>query len=127
MDKAAPAAGCFKHVERTDHIYHSTANGVGGATRDLEAGQVQHVGDSLVEDRPFDIGDDGYIPLNESDLRELVCGQQRRQPCRSGVDIQNMGTSAAIDEFSYDPAADKTFGSGDEKAMRGIIVMRVLR
>jgi hypothetical protein len=57
LDKVTPPPSRFKHVERADHIYHGAAKGVGGTTRDLEAGQVQYMRDSTLDDRSFDIGE----------------------------------------------------------------------
>jgi hypothetical protein len=76
---------------------------------------MNHVGDTAIRDRGFDLPEVGDVAVHELDPLELVAGQHELQPLRARAEVERDHRDSLADELRARPRADAAQGAGDQE------------
>jgi hypothetical protein len=110
----------LEDVDRADHVDHRAERRVGGAERQLQAGQVDHVSDAAVRHHGRDGRAAGHIELAELELVFLAfCAVPGGEPEAAQVRAQVGGQHghALVKQQPHDPRADAAARAGDQELL----------
>jgi hypothetical protein len=109
----------FEDVERSEDVHFRAQQGVCGAGRHLEGGQMEQMRDSILRHTAVEVIEGSHVALDETNLRHLLGGEQGFEAMGAGVNVEDDGVIAALDEVLHNPGADEAFGAGNQESRVG--------
>ena len=107
----------LEQVDRADDVDERAERRIRARERDLEGGEVDHVRDPVLVERPLDGRQVGDVAGDERGGRELVVGHDLGQPASVAAEIVGNDRNALADQRSDRPRADAAEGAGDEEPL----------
>ena len=113
-DPAAAAAHGLEHVDGAEHVDARAQRRVGAHERDLERGEVDHVGDPVLVERALDHVEVGDVGAHAHDALDLLRGERDRHPRRLLGEVEGDDLVPAVQQRADRPHPDRAEGAGDE-------------
>ena len=121
-DGLAGRADRLEDVDRADHVDHRAERRVGGAERQLQAGQVDDVGDAAAGHHGRHVGAAGHVEPVELQLVGLrLVGRpalgDELEPVQVRAQVGGHHGYALVEQQPHDPGADAAGRAGDQEPL----------
>ena len=121
--REAVAAGRLEHVHRADDVDGRAERRVRLHERHLQRGEVDHVRDLVLRERPLELLQVGDVAADEGDLLDLVGRRDQLEPVPVVAEVVRDDGDALADEQRRRPGPDAAERAGDEEPVAHVLTL----